>query len=272
MKVINAFSNAFVHAKKEPKHQLRRAASRRRRMTDRGTAQLGFFRGSELPRLLVLAAVMVVGWVAGLELRPEAARAGRARPLAVTGKPEPVVADRSTEFETVTDRTPIEFRDNAAYSLLLERARGQIGRRAGRGEPPRHPPAPPLAEPRALPRRADPPARHRPAGAPLSVEAEPDRLALRGLDHHARRDAGSRIVCVFEDAPTGLPIGPNVSERVVFNGYFLKIMKYQASDVARGAPVLVGRIGWDAAVSRPAGAGAIPPLSWSLIVHRRDVL
>ncbi len=57
-------------------------------------------------------------------------------------------------------------------------------------------------------------------------------------------------VCVFEDVPEGFPIGPNVSERVVFNGYFLKIMKYQAADVTRGAPVLVGRIGWERA---PAG-------------------
>ena len=34
-----------------------------------------------------------------------------------------------------------------------------------------------------------------------------------------------------------------MSERVVFNGYFLKIWKYEAADTARGAPLLVGRIG-----------------------------
>ena len=66
--------------------------------------------------------------------------------------------------------------------------------------------------------------------------------------------------CVFEDVPEGLPVGPNVSERVVFNGYFLKLMSYQAGDVPRGAPVLVGRIGWDlAADGRPGGGPAGRP-------------
>jgi hypothetical protein len=51
-------------------------------------------------------------------------------------------------------------------------------------------------------------------------------------------------VCVFEEAPKGFPVGPDVSERVVFNGYFLKLMKYEAGDVPRAAPLLVGRIGW----------------------------
>ena len=52
-------------------------------------------------------------------------------------------------------------------------------------------------------------------------------------------------VCVFEDVPKGFPIGADVSERIVFNGYFLKLMQYEASDVTRGAPVLIGRIGWE---------------------------
>ena len=76
--------------------------------------------------------------------------------------------------------------------------------------------------------------------------------------------------CVFEEAPEGFPLGADVSERVVFNGYFLKIMKYQAGDVARGAPVLVGQIGW-APAAAPAGGGAPAAesnrlLYWSLVV------
>ena len=50
-----------------------------------------------------------------------------------TEKPEPIVADRSIEFETVTDRTPVEFRDNAAYALLLRAS-------AERNRPPSWPP------------------------------------------------------------------------------------------------------------------------------------
>ena len=73
-------------------------------------------------------------------------------------------------------------------------------------------------------------------------------------------------VGVFEDAPKGLPIGGNISERVVFNGYFLKIMKYDAADVARGAPVLVGRIGWEPHESSAAEPdGMTPTLRWTLI-------
>ena len=57
--------------------------------------------------------------------------------------------------------------------------------------------------------------------------------------------------CVFEEAPEGFPLGADVSERVVFNGYFLKIMKYQAGDVARGAPC------WSAgSAGHPAAAPA----------------
>jgi hypothetical protein len=54
---------------------------------------------------------------------------------------------------------------------------------------------------------------------------------------------------------------------VVFNGYFLKIMKYAAADVDRGAPVLVGRIGWEPGeASAPAAQpGMSPTLRWTLI-------
>jgi hypothetical protein len=45
---------------------------------------------------------------------------------------------------------------------------------------------------------------------------------------------------------------------VVFNGYFLKLMRYQAGDVPRAAPLLVGRIGW---TPRPAGPSATNPTS-----------
>ena len=63
--------------------------------------------------------------------------------------------------------------------------------------------------------------------------------------------------CVFEERSGGLSRwAPNVSERVVFNGYFLKIMKYQAGDVARGSPVLVGKLGWEPGADAPLGGAA----------------
>lgn len=48
-------------------------------------------------------------------------------------------------------------------------------------------------------------------------------------------------VVVFPERPPGLPIGSDVRSEVVFVGYFLKVMSYSAFDVARGAPLLVGR-------------------------------
>src|SRR5262249_57247620 len=64
----------------------------------------------------------------------------------------------------------------------------------------------------------------------------------------------------------GFPLGPNLAERVVFNGYFLKILKYEAGDVPRGAPLLVGRIGWDPGQSAAAQPGSGSTLKWTLIL------
>ena len=67
----------------------------------------GFFQGSELPRLLVLAVVMVVGWALVWQFAQKLPQPRRARSSRRPTKPEPIVADRSVEFETVTDRTPV---------------------------------------------------------------------------------------------------------------------------------------------------------------------
>jgi hypothetical protein len=212
---------------------------------------------------LFLAVVMIVGWVLVwnyFQNRNQAAE----QELTVKGKPEPVVADQSIEFETVTDRTPIEFRDNAAYSLLLERARGHTDQELA-----------------AVARRDvllthlwESPKLYRGVpihvlGTALRVLRYPSKLSPKGWLYEAWMIAPETTrapyVCVFEDAPEGLPIGPNVSERIVFNGYFLKIMKYQAADTARGVPVLVGRIGWLPGEPAPK-PGENSMLRWTLII------
>jgi hypothetical protein len=214
-----------------------------------------FFRGSELPRLLILAAVMVGGWAYAwnyFQKRPEPVEP----PPVVAGKPAAVVPDRSPEFESVTDRTAMGFRDNAAYSLLLDRAR-----------------ATPAEELAAKSRRDillahlwETPELYRGVpvhllGSALRVLRYQSKLSPTGWLYEAWviTPEASRVpyVCVFEDAPEGLPISPNISERVVFNGYFLKVMKYQAGDVSRGAPVLVGRVGW-VPHDVPGGPGSGP--------------
>ncbi len=186
-------------------------------------------------------------------------------PLTVEDRPEPVVADRSIEFETVTDRTPMSFRDNAAYARLLERARSktptQLASESRRDIVVTH-----LWERPELYR-----------GVPIhllgtarKVMRYESKLSKTGWLYEAwiSSTETSKVPydCVFEDAPKGLPIGTDISERVVFNGYFLKILKYEAADVARGAPVLVGRIGWEPhELSAPADNRMNPTLRWTLI-------
>lgn len=223
-----------------------------------------FFRGSELPRLLVLAAVMVMGW--GLFWHFLQQRPQPAEPEArVEARPEPIKPDHAVEFETVTDRTPVSFRDIAAYAYLLEKARKQT-------------PADLARESRrdvALTHLWERPDLYR--GVPVHLLGTLKRLiryetklSQSGWIYEASiftPDSGSYpYQCVFEEPPVGLPLGTEISERVVFNGYFLKIFKYQAGDVARGAPLLVGKLGWDPHPTEAPTPPANNTLFWSLVI------
>jgi hypothetical protein len=212
------------------------------------------FQGTELPRLLVMVAIALGGWAAVWHFHSRPAPAPDEPEVVVDGPPPAVPTDRSAEFETVTDKTPKSFRDSAAYQKLLNQARD--------------------ATPAALASRArrdvgfahlwERPAHYR--GVPIHLQGTA-RLVFRYESKMSRTgwlyeawivtpdSLRNAYVCVFEDAPKGLPIGSNLSERVVFNGYFLKLMKYQAGDVPRAAPLLVGRIGWS---PRPSGPGDSP--------------
>jgi len=217
---------------------------------------------------MTLAAVMIVGWALVWTYGSRTLPARAVEPeTTIQGTPKPVVPDPDPAFETVSDRTAIGFRDSAAYSLLLERTRSktpvQLAEAARRDLVLAH-----LWERPELYR-----------GVPIHLLGTVRRilyyeskLSKTGWLYEAwifpNDERTIPYVCVFEEAPKGLPIGPAVSERVVFNGYFLKIMRYQAEDVVRGAPVLVGRIGWEpSAASAPvAVAGRDQTLFWSLVV------
>jgi hypothetical protein len=223
-----------------------------------------FFRGSELPRLLVLAVIMVMGWGLFwhfLQHPPQPAES-EAR---VEARPEPIKPDRAVEFETVTDRTPVSFRDNAAYAYLLEKARKQTPGELARGS----------RRDVALTHLWERPDLHR--GVPVHLLGTLKRLiryetklSQSGWIYEASiftPDSGSYpYQCVFEDPPVGLPLDTEISERVVFNGYFFKIFKYQAGDVARGAPILVGKLGWDPHPTEAPTPPANNTLFWSLVI------
>jgi hypothetical protein len=207
-----------------------------------------FFRGSELPRLLVLLVIMVVGWVLVWQYLYFKSEPENPEPVA-SGPPTPVVPDDSPAFETVRDKTPLSFRDTAAYDLLLKHARettpAELAVQARRDILFTH-----LWE-RPEPYRDIP--LHL-LGIAMQVLTYESKLSPTGRLYEAwigtHESQYHPYVCIFEDLPQGFPIGPNVSERVVFNGYFLKLMKYQAGDVERAAPVLIGRVGWTAPTVR----------------------
>lgn len=203
------------------------------------------FQGSELPRMLFLLAIAVAGWWAVWHYLTRRQAEPPEPQAVVAGRPEPVVPDRSPEFETVTDKTPLSFRDTAAYEKLLKQSRE--------------------ASPAGLAARArrdvyyahlyDQPKEYR--GVPVHLLG----LARRVLYYKSKMSRtgwlyeawvvtpdsqNNPYVCVFEEAPKGFPVGPDVSERIVFNGYFLKRMSYSAGDVPRVAPLLIGRVGWTA--------------------------
>lgn len=218
----------------------------------------GFFRGSELPRLLILAGLLVAGWAAASVWvsRQSAVDARQPAPV-VTQEPLPP-ADASIELSGVVDRAPLSSRENPGYLMLLERVRST-------------PPDRLRAEARrdvVFSQLLDNPARYR--GVPIHVEG----TALRVL---AQSTTGSRLfpsgeffeayvvtpdsqsyplILVFEGAMKGLPVGDDVHVRVAFDGYFFKLIAYLAGDTMRFAPCLVGRLRWvEAQSSASEGLG-----------------
>lgn len=167
-------------------------------------------------------------------------------PVLADGPPPPLnPADPADPaFRDVRDRTPISFRESAAYGELLKRARDV-----------------PAAQLDAEARRdvlyadlATHPARYR--GVPIRLQGTvrlvhalpeiPPPLVPSGRLYEAwaftSDGRGYPTVLVFEDLPKGLPLGDNVQAVVVFRGFFFKLLAYRAGDRPRYAPLLVGRV------------------------------
>ncbi|MDR3636659.1 MAG: hypothetical protein P4L84_22845 [Isosphaeraceae bacterium] len=203
-----------------------------------------FFRGAELSRLLLLLTLAVAGWVVVWQYWIHR-EVGPVEPALMADEvPEPIKADDSDDFRGVTDKTPIELLDTAAYVKLLKKARetsmADLAQQARRDVLYSH-----------LWERPD---KYR--GVPVHIlgtvmlsKRYDYKLAKNGWLHEVwivtEDSHPNPIVCVFEDVPKGFPLGTDVNERVVFNGYFLKLLRYEAHrNVARAAPLLIGRIGW----------------------------
>ena len=175
-------------------------------------------------RLLEFAAIAAMMWWPTTRAEPPAER----------------LSPRSVEFEGVEDRVPLGFRDYAALVALSKQAR--TGLTADVIKAARHDVG--LGE--LLNQSAD----HR-----------GELIELRGLArrHYSALELGGRkglfevwvtvptegltpIACVLEKLPGEFPRREDISEPVVFWGFFLKVIPYLAGDVWRKAPLLVGRL------------------------------
>ncbi len=231
----------------------------------------GFFRGGEFTRLVVLLALVVVGWIVILNsyrqppVRPPA-------PKAVAGGVPLPPPDESEEFQGILDKTRMTMRDNPAYLKLLERVRAtsaeELASQSRRDvrfsqlleNPGRY---------RGLPIHVDGTARRI-----LHQEVPGSKLFPKGhyYEAYVTTTDSQRFpyTLVFEDLPEGMPIGDELKEHVVFDGYFLKLMAYLAGDTSRFAPLLIGRLQWldqPATPPPPKPGGGLGRLSgWSLLL------
>ena len=215
----------------------------------------GLFRGSELPRFVILAAIALAGWPLVLLFAQSQDEARPAPPPQVPAERiKPVVADDGIEFQAIVDKAPMQIRENAAYSILLDRARQT-----------------PAAELAAESRRDllfthlwERPERYR--GVPVHLEGTALRvltyevnpaLAPSGRIYEAwvysDENRAFPYVLAFDEPPPGLVVGPDLYLKVRFDGYFLKLLGYRAGDKPRAAPMLVGRLQVQAAPAAAPG-------------------
>ncbi len=226
--------------------------SRRERKDDEGRP--GFFRGSEFPRLLILSGIVLAGWVVvwGYARRP-ASEPPQVKRVEDT---RPIVAETSVEFQALRDKAPLNFRENAGYALLLERARGKTAAdlsKEARSDllfthfwerPDKYRGVPARLEGTAL--------------KVLTYDVNP-MLVPRGRVYEIWFvTAESRrypYVIVVEEPPPGLPVGDNLNELIAAEGYFFKLLGYSAGDAPRAAPMFVGKLQWFPRKEGPVGGG-----------------
>ena len=227
----------------------------------------GLFRGSEFPRWLLLLAIMLVGWALAYQYvrAKQAAPPPPPRQLA-RDVPPPIPADEGIEFAGIRDRTGLDSRrDNPAYALLLRRAREAT-------------PAGLAAVSRrevGMSHLAGRPDLYR--GVPVHIEGHALRVISNdvgeGFSPKKRlfeawvitADSMNHPYClVFEDPPPDLAIGPDLYEPVAFDGYFLKLLKYEAAPelvhADAGGPIAEDRVApdLDRRPQQPEVAGGRP--------------
>lgn len=223
-----------------------------------------FFRGSELSRLWVLIAVLALGIPFVVILRPRG-REEPPPPPVRAGEAELPAPRLGPAFVGVSDKVRMSEEDTPALTELLAEARGNT----------------PAAWAEQARRDVlythlwEHPARFR--GVALHLEG----TALRSLTYDVGPDVSPKrrlyevwfttpeshrfpYAVVFEDPPKDFPIGPDISESIRVDGYFLKLLGYQGGDAARAAPLLVGKLTWVRSASPVSSRLFREPSFWTL--------
>lgn len=206
----------------------------------------GFFRGKELPSLLVLVVLLIGGWLGVLSYlnRPQVAPPDNKPARLVQRDPLPP-ADNSLELQAVVDRAPLNPRENPAYGLLLDRARATSAKEF------------------AAKSRRDVlygqvmlnPKRYR--GIPLHIRGSALRVQEEFTENSQLFPNGKHYEAwigtndsrpyfwhvIFDEAPPNLPVGDNPGATLTFDGYFFKVQRYLASNrKAAAEPLLIGKL------------------------------
>jgi len=210
------------------------------------------FRGSELPRLLLLLVIALAGWpLVAIFSRGQVPEAPPAPHVAVEQITR-IVPDQGIEFQALRDKRPIETRDSAAYAVLLQRVRetpaDELAKQARRDV--------------FWTQLFERPEAYR--GVPIHLEGTAKKVLshevtpamspkgrLYEVWFYSDENRAFPYVITIEDPPPGLVVGQELFLRVSVDGYFMKQLGYRAADVARWAPLLVGRVRW---IPKPAEA------------------
>jgi hypothetical protein len=211
-----------------------------------GEKPRGLFRGSEFARLLILLAILIVGWplVIFYGIVQKHSKPDEPQPVAEADLPPPV---ERIELSGVQDDTQPNPRDNAGYRLLFDWTRNTPG-----------------AELAAKCRRDvvfsqifERPSRFR--GMAIHLDGTLRRVSLQDQISKEIVPSGRfyeawcftqdsqrfPYVLAFENAPPNLPTGGNVSARVSFDGFFFKKIRYRdGANTIRLAPLLIGRVSY----------------------------
>ena len=200
------------------------------------------FRGSELPRLMLLLGLAGVGWT--WYFLKGGPRAEPPPPALVAELPPPLAPEAGPGFAGVVDKATLTTGDNPALAELLRRVRGKTPGELARisrrevlfAQLASHPDLY-----RGVPIRIDGTARRVLVDDHISAALTPRRRLIQAWT--ITKDSMGYPLCLWvEDPPADLAIGDDLYERIVFDGYFLKLMAYEARDHPRFAPLLVGRI------------------------------